>query len=149
MMRSLGAVEKMHEIEMIHGDLKMEHFRVFENRCVLIDFEQCHHTSKLTNHIKNTATPRYMAPELFHAKSKSYASDIYSLGIIWLQWLSQTKLEANNYYDWAVLHCQSLKIELPVPFKHFKMLLQCMLMKKRDDRCINFYQIKQLLSETV
>lgn len=149
MIKSLEALEKLHEIEVIHGDLKMEHFRVFENRCVLIDFEQCQYMTKLTNHIKNTATPRYMAPELFHAQSKSYATDVYSLGIIWLEWLSQTKLQAKSYYDWAILHCQNLKIELPVAFIPFNALVESMLMKKKDERCINFYQLKQQLSEAV
>ncbi|MBU3848552.1 MAG: protein kinase [Candidatus Acinetobacter avistercoris] len=155
LLESLSVLEKLHGIGLIHGDLKGEHFRVFENRCVLIDFEQCHQPAQ-ANGIKNTATPRYMAPELFHAHAKSYASDVYALGIIWLQWLSQNtlqatqnSLQAKSYYDWAILHCQNLKVELPAAFIRFKAVLESMLAKEKSQRCINFYHLKQLLSENV
>lgn len=153
MLESLNVLEKLHEIGLIHGDLKGEHFRVFENRCVLIDFEQSHQLAH-ANDAKNTATPRYMAPELFHAHAKSYASDVYALGIIWLQWLSQNSLQATQnslqaktYYEWAILHCQNLKVELPAVFIRFKAVLESMLAKEKSQRCINFYHLKQLLSE--
>lgn len=145
---SLNVLERLHGIGLIHGDLKCEHFRIFENRGVLIDFEQSHQLA-LAKGMKNTATPRYMAPELFHAHSKSYASDVYALGIIWLQWLCQTSLQAKSYYDWAILHCQNLKIELPAVFLRFKAVLESMLAKEKSQRCINFYHLKQLLSENV
>lgn len=145
---SLDVLEKLHQISFLHGDLKLEHFRVYEKRTILIDLEQASIFAKLAQQ-KNTATPRYMAPELFHAAEKSIASDIYALGIIWLQWLTQEKLQAQTYFDWAKLHCQDLKIALPPHFFRFEVVLNGMLTKEKQKRCISFYQIKQLLSENV
>lgn len=147
-LQSLDVLEHLHKIGYLHGDLKAEHFRAFEKRAVLIDLEQC---IDLNHKVlqENTATPRYMAPELFHAESKTYATDIYALGIIWLEWLTQTKLQAKTYMDWAKLHCQNLKIELDEPFKQFESLFELLLNKNKARRCINFYQIKQQLSDIV
>lgn len=143
---SLDVLTQLHRLSWIHGDLKVEHFRNIHHRAVLIDFEQAF--SVKSNGInKNTATPRYMAPELFHAQAKSYASDAYALGIIWLEWLTQEKLQAKSYVDWAKLHCQQLKIELPEQYQVFQTVLTMLLSKEKDHRCTNFYQIKQLLSQ--
>ena len=147
-LRSLEVLEKLHDLGYIHGDLKVEHFRAFENRAVLIDLEQCVDLNHLVTQ-ENTATPRYMAPELFHAEPKSYATDLYAIGIIWLEWLTQSKLQAKTYMEWAKLHCQSLKIELDDPFKQFETLFELLLNKNKAIRCTNFYQIKQLLSDIV
>lgn len=143
---SLDVLAQLHEISWVHGDLKVEHFRKIENRSVCIDLEQAF-SVKSTAMNQNTATPRYMAPELFHAQAKSYASDAYALGIIWLEWLTQEKLHAKSYLDWAKLHCQQLKIELPEQFQVFKTVLTMLLNKEKNQRCTNFYQIKQLLSQ--
>lgn len=142
---SLTVLENLHQLEFIHGDLKIEHFRITNYGAVLIDFEQTCHISKLQN-MPNTATPRYMAPELFHAEVKSYASDIYALGIIWLEWLNQKRLANKSYIDWAKLHCQSLKVQLPADFSSLTEILTSMLIKNKLHRCSNIYQLKQVLS---
>lgn len=144
---SLDVLAQLHALSWVHGDLKVEHFRKINHRAVLIDFEQTF-SVKSTAMNKNTATPRYMAPELFHAQAKSYASDAYALGIIWLEWLTQKKLQAKSYLDWAKLHCQQLKIELPKQYQTFEAVLGMLLSKEKDHRCTNFYQIKQLLSQS-
>ncbi|WP_173910373.1 protein kinase [Acinetobacter sp. Marseille-Q1618] len=146
--QSLDVLENLHELEFIHGDLKREHFRLLNDAVSLIDFEQTCHFDDVKQ-MPNTATPRYMAPELFHAKPKSIQSDIYALGIIWLEWLTQEKLQAKTYQDWAYLHCQSLKIYLPESFSVFLEILEQMLNKQISQRCINIYQIKQVLSQIV
>ena len=143
---SLDVLVQLHELSWVHGDLKAEHFRKIEHKAVLIDFEQAFWLESIQL-IKNTATPRYMAPELFHAEAKSYASDAYALGIIWLEWLTQEKLQAKSYLDWAKLHCQQLKIELPEQLQVFETVLMMLLSKEKYHRCTNFYQIKQILSK--
>ena len=143
---SLDLLKQLHALSWVHGDLKVEHFRKIHDRAVLIDFEQAF-SVKFSQNIKHTATPRYMAPELFHAQAKSYASDAYALGIIWLEWLTQEKLQAKSYLDWAKLHCQQLKIELPKRYQVFEAVLSGLLSKEKSHRCTNFYQIKQLLSQ--
>lgn len=145
---SLDLLTGLHALTWVHGDLKVEHFRKIHDRAVLIDFEQAF-LLKSTAMNNNTATPRYMAPELFHAQAKSYASDAYALGIIWLEWLTQEKLQAKSYLDWAKLHCQQLKIELPEQFQVFQTVLSRLLSKEKHQRCTNFYQIKQLLRQNV
>lgn len=147
-LQSLEVLENVHELGYLHGDLKAEHFRTFKNRAVLIDLEQCIDLNRKAS-LENTATPRYMAPELFHAEPKTYATDLYALGIIWLEWLTQTKLQAKTYMEWAKLHCQSLKIELDEQFKQFESLFELLLNKNKALRCTNFYQIKQQLSDIV
>ena len=144
--QSLEVLEHLHELGFIHGDLKIEHFRQQSGRLCLIDFEQSAHLDDVKD-MPNTATPRYMAPELFHAKPKSFQSDLYALGIIWLEWLKQEKLQARSYQDWAFLHCQNLKIQLTPQFQAFEEVLSLMLRKQISQRCTNIYQIKQLLSK--
>lgn len=146
--KSLDVLDHLHQLEFIHGDLKVEHFRYLNHRAALIDLEQCCHITSVSK-MPNTATPRYMAPELFHAESKSFATDVYALGVIWLEWLTQERFQQKNYLDWAKLHCQSLKIELSVGFKPLDDVLILMLSKNKVHRCSNIYQLKQLLSQIV
>ncbi|WP_089605584.1 protein kinase domain-containing protein [Acinetobacter piscicola] len=145
---SLDVLENLHEYGYIHGDLKIAHFRYSNDQAALIDFEQASQIEWIRR-MPNTATPRYMAPELFHAESKSFASDVYALGMIWLEWLTQIRFQQKSYLDWAKLHCQRLKIDLPVQFKMLEEILLSMLMKNKAQRCSNIYQLKQVLSRIV
>lgn len=146
--KSADMLERLHQIGYLHGDLKVEHFRMLQNQGYLIDFEQSHLIND-AGLFKNSATPRYMAPELFHAEQKSLQSDIYALGIIWLEWLTGQKLQEKSYLDWAKLHCQRLKVALAPQFQHLEIVLIQMLMKIKAHRCSNIYQIKQILSKNV
>ena len=71
------------------------------------------------------------------------------VGIVWSEWLTQQRLSAKSYQDWAFLHCQQLNVVLPQRFKIFEMVLTEMLMKKIGKRYSNIYQIKQVLSQIV
>ena len=148
LLSSLCALEQLHGQGYIHGDLKPAHFRRYQDHVVMIDFEQMFERGSPTPQL-NTATPHYMAPELFHAEQKSVVSDIYALGIIWLEWLNQQKLQQSSYLEWAKLHCQQLKIEMLPQFKNFETVLSMMLQKNKQLRCTNFYQIKQRLNNNV
>lgn len=148
LLQSVQVLEKLHQVGYVHGDLKKQHFREHRGQAILIDFEQCFQ-SNLASVQENTATPRYMAPELFHQCPKTYASDVYALGIIWLEWLTASKLQEKSYLDWAKLHCQHLKIELKIEFKEFEPVLEQLLNRNKSLRCTNFYQIKQQLSQIV
>jgi serine/threonine protein kinase len=151
LMLSLSVLENLHDCGFIHGDLKHKHLRYKQQNSYLIDFEQAFSIHQDLHVLKPliTATPRYMAPELFHAQAKSLQSDIYALGIIWLEWLTEQRLFARNYQDWAILHCQQLNVCLPDRFKSLEMILSAMLNKKIEQRCSNIYQIKQALSKIV
>lgn len=135
---------QLEQIGYIHADLKQEHFLNDQGRVCLIDFEQLQSLSTSVQQLMN-ATPRYMAPELFHGQSKSVQSDIYALGIIFLEWFTQTRLSAETYRDWAYLHCQYLQVELEPQFKCFEILLKCVLMKHKNQRLQSFDAVKKLL----
>ncbi|ANF81559.1 hypothetical protein A3K93_04715 [Acinetobacter sp. NCu2D-2] len=127
----------------IHADLKSDHFVIHQEKVCLIDFEQVQSmASKKTN---MTATPRYMAPELFHGEAKSIASEIYALGIIFLEWLKQTRLTAKTYQDWAVLHCQNLDVHLSREYQCFEPLLRYMLVKRKEGRIQDLQSMRQWL----
>lgn len=148
----INMVNVLHELTQLgwlHADVKKEHFVDYAGQMRLIDFEQSLALGAKPFTAMN-ATPRYMAPELFQGQAKSIQSDIYSLGIVMLEWLSATRLCAQNYEDWAYLHCQRLNIDLPQHFLCFKSLLQSMLAKQKSQRICDFSQIKtRLMTEIV
>src|SRR5690606_5901213 len=146
----LDVVDQLHQRGWIHADLKREHFVHYQQRVCLIDFEQVQKINSPQNVQSLTATPRYMAPELFHAEEKTVQTDIYALGIIFYEWLTGQRLTAGNYQDWAYLHCQRLNIELPEHLLIFKKLLSGMLAKQKERRFTDVYTAKQcLLTENV
>ncbi|WP_353144786.1 protein kinase domain-containing protein [Acinetobacter pragensis] len=143
-LQAVNALEKLAALGYLHADVKAEHFLSYEGQVRLIDFEQSIPINSEMIRPMN-ATPRYMAPELFHGQAKSIQSDIYALGIVLLEWLSGRRLNANSYEEWAYLHCQRLIIDLPEPFRRFLPLLQGMLMKQKTQRMRDFSQIKACL----
>jgi serine/threonine protein kinase len=144
LLRALDVLQGLHEAGWIHADLKQEHFVEYQGQVKLIDFEQVQSVRQQAITEMN-ATPRYMAPELFHGEVKTIQSDIYALGIIFYEWLSGQKLCAENYTEWAYLHCQRLQIELPEKLLSFQSLLSKMLAKHQAARFDNIYAIKQAL----
>lgn len=130
--RVAQCVANFHQSGYLHGDLKPEHFIHYQQNDYLIDFEYI----ELIGHTKAEihATPRYMAPELFQGKPKTIASEIYALGIIFYQYLSQQRLVAPNYHAWATLHCQQFNIEHHLSNSEFLPLLNLMLAKQQTQR---------------
>ncbi|WOE32546.1 MULTISPECIES: serine/threonine protein kinase [unclassified Acinetobacter] len=144
LLQILAVLERLHQQGWIHGDLKKEHFVFALGRVKLFDFEHCVNVNQ-TQQGHLTATPRYMAPELFRHAAKSYASDVYALGIILLEWLTQQRLVAKSYQQWAILHCQSLIIELPARFQCLYGILSAMLQKDPLRRTVDFSVLKKRL----
>ncbi|EXA97302.1 protein kinase [Acinetobacter pittii] len=132
---AINKLAELHELGWIHGDVKAEHFRRFQQKPYLIDFEKAR--SILSCDTVMDATPRYMAPELFRGGGKGIQSDLYALGIVLYEWLTQTRLEAGSYRDWAILHCQNLTIQLPAQFLIFYSLLAGLLQKRQQNRFSN------------
>lgn len=145
---SLTVLERLYGCGYLHGDLKNTHFRLHQNQCYLIDFEQSMNIDA-ARAVEQTATPRYMAPELFHAQPKSVQSDIYALGVIWLQWLNQQRWFNRSYLDWAYWHCQQLEVELVDRFSMLKPILMRMLAKKKSNRYAAIEEIKLDLARIV
>ena len=149
MMQAVNVLDELAQLGWMHADLKAEHFVQYDSQIKLIDFEQAMPISS-THAAAMNATPRYMAPELFHGEKKSLQSDIYALGIVLLEWLTGQRLQAKTYEDWAYLHCQWLIIDLPQQFKTFEPLLKRMLARQKTLRLSDFSQIKmRLMTEIV
>lgn len=146
-LKALETLENMHQLGWVHGDLKVEHFRCYKNSCKLIDFEQSLKSSHIIQNL--TATPHYMAPELFHAERKTVQSDLYAFGIILYEWLTQIKLQAKTYHEWAVLHCQQLYIQLPEQLEYFLPLLNGLMQKQVEQRFKSVSEAKHCLNSTI
>ncbi|MBK0062977.1 MULTISPECIES: protein kinase domain-containing protein [unclassified Acinetobacter] len=144
---ALLTLGKLHASGLIHGDLKTEHFVQYQNNVYLIDFEQCQEVNSMDS-TEMTATPHYMAPELFHGEQKTIQSDLYALGVILFEWLTQQRLSASNYTQWAILHCQQFQIELPTDLQYFSPLLKGLLSKHRNARFNDVNQALNVLNST-
>ncbi len=73
----LCALERLHELGFVHGDLKPEHLRVDERgRGRLIDLGLAWPIGEVVR----GGTPRYMAPELSDGGPCSVASDLFAFG---------------------------------------------------------------------
>lgn len=144
LLKALDVLNELHQSGWIHGDLKAEHFRLYENSCRLIDFEQTVRIGQSTTTLD--ATPHYMAPELFQGAGKSVQSDLYAFGIIVYEWLTQSRLHAKSYHDWAILHCQQLQIQLPEHLQWFSPVLKGLLEKHVQYRFGSVDAIKTYLN---
>ena len=139
---ALLSVQALHQHGWVHGDLKPQHFICYQHRLGLIDFEQCQPIQQECSTASVNATPRYMAPELFHGEGKTQQTDLYALGIIFYEWLSGQRLQAKSYRDWALLHCQTLKTALPQQLDVFYPLIERLLARHKQRR---FGQTQQAL----
>lgn len=139
------AVEHLWQLGYLHGDLKAEHFIIWQNHCYLIDFEYIQ-AIDTTSQVLN-ATPHYMAPELFQGQIKNQLSELYALGIIFYEWLTGQRLRANSYYDWAILHCQQFQPQLNNQQQIFMPLLQGLLAKQASSRFQSMADVKACLED--
>lgn len=141
----LNCMEELAQHGFIHADLKHEHFVQWQGHLKLLDFE--HIQAIAMPDQKLSATPRYMAPELFHTEAKSIQTDLYALGIILYEWLSGQRLSASSYTDWAYLHCQHLRIELPQAYQCFLEPILGLTAKLKAARFADIKTVKQAIEQ--
>lgn len=144
LLQAADALDQLAQLGWLHADIKQEHFVQHAGQAKLIDLEQAQPIHTPPPPVLN-ATPRYMAPELFQGQAKSLQSDLYAFGIVLYEWLTGQRLQALHYEDWAYLHCQRLKIDLPQQFRCFQPMLLAMLAKRKSQRMRDFSQVKTRL----
>ncbi|GAA5009465.1 hypothetical protein GCM10023206_16650 [Acinetobacter puyangensis] len=137
------SVQHLHDLGYIHGDLKLRHI-TFSNPVKLLDLAQTSKIHEVTRQAEISATPAYMAPELFLGENISMQSDIYALGIIFYEILMGEKpFMGKNYQDWATQHCQAEIPLLAIEYSLYQNILDGMLAKLRKNR---FSEIKTLIN---
>ncbi|MEB3754783.1 protein kinase domain-containing protein [Acinetobacter sp. MD2(2019)] len=142
----LAALVKLHQAGWLHGDLKPSHLRLYEHRVRLLDFEQAQNLALGETALVMNATPRYMAPELFHLNAKTQQTDLYALGIILYEWLTQQKIAIQRYEDWALYHCQQASFLLDESFSVFQDFINGLLARHAKDRFLTSQQAIQYLN---
>lgn len=125
-LHSCQVVNRLHQFGLMHLDLKPANFIVKPNlEVVLIDFglsdfsfsdiglgDAMGKNASLNCKTYTAGTPAYMSPEQFTGQTVDKFSDYYSLGVIWYELLmGYLPFMADDYPDWAIVHCQQ-----PVPF---------------------------------
>ncbi len=92
MMQMTRALARAHDFEVIHRDLKPENVFLLKGDFVkLLDFgiARCTQDSRLTGLGEVFGTPQYMAPERGTSIDSGPAADLYSLGIIMFEMVTQ------------------------------------------------------------
>lgn len=144
LLEAVKCLQQLRTLGWLHGDLKPQHFVKFQGQTCLIDFEQTQSIYTVQQNSMN-ATPHYMAPELFHGEPKTLQTEFYALGVIFYEWLTQQRLQAKTYQDWAILHCQQFQPIMPSKSSSFEMLLNGLLQKNKYSRFAHFREIIEIL----
>ena len=74
------AIVNLHDIGIVHGDIKMENVMFYKENPVLIDFDGATRIP-CRNRVRLAATPEYMAPEKVQKGKIRFANDVWSFGV--------------------------------------------------------------------
>ncbi|PLB38569.1 ankyrin repeat and protein kinase domain-containing protein [Aspergillus candidus] len=84
-----GAIQYLHENKIRHRDLKSRNILVKDGQVFVADFGTAYSwkgsRQSITNHRNVPFTAEYMAPEIALHQSRSTASDMWSLGVVFLE----------------------------------------------------------------
>lgn len=133
------ALDGIHSHGIIHRDLKPQNILFRENgRLAIVDFglaKDLGADSSLTQHGTLMATPRYMSPEQFLGLPADARSDLYSLGVIFVEMLIGRRVfEAENPAGLIYQHVHGPVPQLPAKLSGYQPIVDRLLAKKPVDR---------------
>ncbi len=145
-----SALAKIHEVGILHRDLKPGNIMLREDESIaLIDFglaKRMRLSMEMTDEGEIFGTPYYMSPEQGHAEDADLRSDIYSLGVIFYEMLTGKKpYRADTAMGIIYLHAQAPIPLLSPRLARYQALLNMMLAKQPDDRLQSADEVEEWL----
>lgn len=133
------ALDAIHSQGIIHRDLKPQNILFRENgRLAIVDFglaKDLSAESSLTRHGELLATPRYMSPEQCTGFAVDQRSDLYSLGVIFVEMLiGQRVFDAESPAGLIYQHVHGAIPQLPAKLSGYQPIVNRLLAKKPEDR---------------
>ena len=108
------ALAALHAEGLLHRDIKAQNvMREVGGRIVLMDFSGAHALTRDTRVAVTSGTPLYMAPEVLNCAAATFASDIYSLGVLLFFLLSgRLPVEGKTVADLKQAHAEGRRKRL-------------------------------------
>jgi Tol biopolymer transport system component len=102
------ALAALHGAGLLHRDIKAQNvMREIGGRIVLMDFSGAQAIARDSRAAATSGTPLYMAPEVLESGAASYASEVYSLGVLLFFLLSgRLPIEGKTVADLKLAHAQ-------------------------------------------
>jgi serine/threonine-protein kinase PpkA len=148
------ALAYAHKRGIIHRDIKPQNILFRQDGTpVLSDFgiaKIVDADTQLTAPGLTIGSPVYMSPEQVTGQKLDSRSDLYSLGIVFYEMLTQKPpYRADDIISVAMMHCTQPVPQLPVGFSRIQPVLQKLLAKKPADRFQSAEQFIQALDQTI
>lgn len=149
------ALARAHDFEVIHRDLKPENvFLLRDERIKLLDFgiARCAQDARLTNLGEIFGTPQYMAPERATSIDAGPGADLYALGVIMFEMITQElPFDAPDPGTWLMKHATEvpprLKSRAPEVPAALDQLVASLMAKSPADRPVDAHRVLAELAE--
>jgi serine/threonine-protein kinase len=149
------ALARAHDFEVIHRDLKPENVFILEgDRVKLLDFgiARCAQDARLTNLGEIFGTPQYMAPERVTSMDAGPAADLYALGVIMFEMVTQElPFDAPDPATWLMKHAKEepprLRDRTPDVPDTLDALVAALLAKNPAERPVDAHRVLADLGE--
>lgn len=141
------ALAYAHQFGIIHRDVKPRNILFRQDGTpILSDFGIAKmmdaEATQLTASGIVMGSPRYMSPEQISGKTLDARSDLYSLGIVFYEMLTQQiPYHSSDAINLALMRCAEPSPELPSDFGKFQPIINKLLAKNPEDRFDNAEQL--------